>query len=367
MKLGRSMFGDDRASRGRDYGLSGTSDEHWLDRIPAAMKRAEDDGYDFVTANETNHDSMLAMAVAASHSQNIGLQTSVTIAFPRPPMILAMEAWEIQHLSKGRLAIGLGSQVRAHNERRFSAAWTGPAATRMREYVRCMHAIWETFQTGAKPEFMGKFYQFTLMTPHFTPGPINYPRPKILLAAVGEAMARAAGEVADGIIPHGFMTDKYMREVVLKNVKIGLDRSGRTWEDFDISGGGFTAFGGTQAEVEENMERLRQPIAYYGSTPAYQDVWRLHGWDDLGQQLHTLSRQQKWEEMRSLITDDVLETFAQTSTYEGLPKFVAEKREYASRFNVNLPMGTPAERELAEHVMKEIRAVKRRPPVSEAS
>jgi probable F420-dependent oxidoreductase len=155
----------------------GTGIGGWLDDVPAHVRQAEDLGYDFVATGELSHDSTLIMAVAASHSEKIELETSVTIAFPRPPMILAMQAWDIQHSSKGRFILGLGTQVKGHNERRFSVPWTRPAAPRMKEYIRCLHAIWDTFQTGARADFRGKSYQFTLMTPDFTPGPLEFPRP----------------------------------------------------------------------------------------------------------------------------------------------------------------------------------------------
>ena len=165
-------------------------------------------------------------------------------------MVLAMEAWDLQQYSKGRFNIGLGSQVKGHNERRFGGTWSAPAP-RMKEYIQMMKAVWDSWQHGTKPEFLGKSYKYTLMTPNFNPGPLDYPRPKIFLAVVGDAMARVAGEVADGILPHGgIMTDKYMREVMLPNIKIGLERSGRTWDDIDITASGYTVYGENDEEID---------------------------------------------------------------------------------------------------------------------
>lgn len=328
----------------------------WLDRVAEQARHAEEIGYDFAGTPETQHDSILASTLAVASTERIEIQTSVTIAFPRAPMVLAMQAWDLQHLSKGRFALGLGSQVKGHNQRRFSVEWT-PPAPRMKEYIQTMKAIWETFQTGAKADFVGKSYQFTLMTPNFNPGPIDYPRPKVFLACVGDAMARVAGHVADGVLPHGFMTDKYMREVLLPNVATGLKRSGRTWKDIEISGGGFTVFGESEAEIEQGLERLRQPISFYGSTRSYHEVFAVHGWEDLGMQLHSLSLQGKWDEMQRVIPEDVLRGFAQTSTYDKLPEFVSEHREYASRISVPLPVSTPEQRERARHILSEVRKV----------
>ena len=328
----------------------------WLTGVAEAARRAEDLGFDMVSTPETAHDSMLTAALGAAATQKIEIQTSVTIAFPRSPTVLAMEAWDIQHLSKGRFAIGLGSQVKGHNINRFSMPW-GPAAPRMKEYIQMLKAVWKSFQTGEKPDFVGKHYHFTLMTPNFNPGPIDYPAPKVFLACVGDAMARVAGAVADGILPHGFMTDKYMREVVLPNIAKGLKRSGRTWADVEISGGGFTVFGETDADIERGLEQLRQPISFYGSTRSYHEVFEVHGLKDLGMQLHTLSLQGKWDEMRRIIPEDVLRVFAQTSTYDKLPDFVRQHREYATRIGLAMPAGTPAERERLQHVLKQVQQI----------
>ena len=335
-------------------GFGGT----WLTEVPASIQKAEDLGYDYAGTPETQHDSMLTAAIAASHSSKIGIQTSVTIAFPRSPTVLAMEAWDIQHLSQGRFTIGLGSQVKGHNINRFSTEWASGPAPRMKEYIQMMRAVFKSFRDGKKPEFLGKHYHYTLMTPNFNPGPIEYADPKIGLACVGDMMARVAGEVADVVMPHGFMTDKYMRDVLLPNVAIGMKRAGKTWSDIEITGGGFTVFGETESEIEQGLERLRQPISFYGSTRSYHEVFDVHNLRDLGMQLHELSLQGKWDEMKKVIPEDVLHVFAQTSTYDKLPQFLSEHREYASQVGFGMPTSTPAERERFEHVLSEVQKVK---------
>ena len=328
----------------------------WLTEVEEGARRAEELGFDFANVAETAHDSMLAATLAAKATERLEIATSVTIAFPRVPMILAMQAWDIQQMSKGRFALGLGSQVKGHNQRRFSVPWV-PPAPRMKDYIRALKAIWKTFQTGEKPDYVSEHYQFTLINPNFNPGPIEYPEPRVMLACVGAGMARAAGEVADGVYPHGFMTDRYMREVVLPNIGIGLRRSGRKWEDIELSGGGFTVFGETESEIEQGLEYLRQPISFYGSTRSYHDVFEIHGWKDLGMQLHSLSLAGKWDEMRQVIPEDVLRGFAQTSTYDNLPDFVRENREYASRVGFGMPVNTPEQRERFAHVLGEVQKV----------
>src|SRR5581483_5515464 len=285
--------------------------------IAEAVRAAEGLGYDEFTIGETRHDSIVGATLAAAHSERIGIGT-FTIAFPRSPTVLAMEAWDLQQVSKGRFTLGLGSQVKGHNLHRFSTEWPGAPATRLKEYVTMLRAVWRSFQTGEKPDYVGRYYHYTLMTPNFNPGPIAHPMPKVGMGCVGDGMARAAGEVADLVLPHGFMTDRYMREVLLPNVAIGLKRSGRIWSDIEVTGGGFTVFGETESEIEQKLDGVRRSISFYGSTRSYHPVFKVHGMEELGMRLHDLSLEGKWQEMHALVTEDVVRTFAQTSTYDAL-------------------------------------------------
>tara|TARA_B100000809_G_scaffold68538_2_gene65725 strand:- start:3974 stop:4909 length:936 start_codon:yes stop_codon:yes gene_type:complete len=300
---------------------------------------------------------MLTMTLAATSTDRVGLQTSVTIAFPRSPMVLAMEAWDIQELSGGRFTLGLGSQVKGHNERRFGGTWS-PPAPRMKEFIQMMHEVWDSWQDGKRPEFLGRHYTYTLMTPNFNPGPIDQPRPKVGLAMVGEGMARVSGEVADVIMPHGgIMSDRYMREVLLPNVRTGLQRGGRDWSDIEISESGYLVIGDDDSEIEQKLLGMRRALSFYGSTRTYHEVLRTHGLEELGQKLHALSLQGKWDEMRDTVTLDDLNELAQTCTYDELPQFLAEHREYASRSGFGMPRGTPEEEERFRDLLAKVQAV----------
>ena len=221
----------------------------WTSSVAAQATTAEAAGSDCIGCGELAHDSIVTMTVAATATETIELQTSVTIAFPRSPMVLAMEAWDLQELSKDRFAIGLRSQVKEHNERRFGGTWSAPAP-RMREFVQMMHAVWDSWQNGTNPEFLGKSYRFTLMTPAFNPGPIEFARPKVGLAMVDPGMVEVAGEVADVVLPHGgIMSDKYTREVLLPQLRRGLISSGRSWEDLEIATRGYLILADTDSEI----------------------------------------------------------------------------------------------------------------------
>jgi probable F420-dependent oxidoreductase len=278
----------------------------------------EADGYDGVWAGEVGHDPLLILAGAAPATTKIELGTGIVVAFGRSPMITAMMANDVQVLSKGRLLLGLGSQIKPHIEKRYSMPWSHPAA-RMREYVLAMRAIWSCWNEGTKLGFRGEFYKHTLMTPFFDPGPNPYGPPKVFLAAVGELMTEVAGEVADGLLVHPFTTERYLREVTLPALERGLAKAERSPETFQISLSGLVATGRTDEELESSTDKVRAQIGFYGSTPAYRGVLELQGWGELQSELNSLSRNGGWAEMAGLIDDDVLNAFAVVAT----PKQVA--------------------------------------------
>lgn len=329
----------------------------WPGSVGAQAQAAEAAGYDLIGCGELSHDSIVTMTIAAAATSKIGIQTSVTIAFPRSPFVLAMESWDIQQLSNGRFTIGLGSQVKGHNERRFGGTWT-PPGPRMREYIQMMRAVWDSWQNGTRPEFLGKQYTYTLMTPNFNPGPLDCGLPKIGLAMVGPVMAQVAGEVADVVMPHGgIMSDKYMREVLLPAVRKGLIKTGRTWDDLEINASGYLILGQNDSDIEQSIEAMRRPLSFYGSTRTYHKVLALHDLEELGLKLHSLSLNGKWDEMRDTVQPDDILKLAQTCTYEGYPDFLREHREYASITGMGIPRNTPEQKELYAAIMQEVQGI----------
>jgi probable F420-dependent oxidoreductase len=263
-----------------------------LKKVPAAARRAEDLGYAALLSPEINRDPFFRL-VAAEHTSRIGLGTSVAIAFPRAPMVVAQIAWDLQRFSGGRFALGIGSQVRKHNEERFSVAWSAPVP-RMREYVQTLRTIWDSWQNGTRPSFEGKHYRYTYTTPFFNPGPIDHPRIPVHVSAVNPAMCRLAGEVCDGARLHSFCTRRYLDEVILPNVERGAAKAGRRLEDIELSGGGFLATGPDDEAVDRQLETIRQQISFYGSTPSYFGVLETHGGATSARRLNRMSRDGKW-------------------------------------------------------------------------
>lgn len=280
-----------------------------LDGIVQQAQDAEAAGYDGLWSAETSHDPFFPLLLAAEHTERIQLGTGIAVAFARNPMITANIGYDLQVYSKGRFLLGLGSQIKPHITKRFSMPWSSPAA-RMREFILAMRAIWESWETGEKLDFRGDFYTHTLMTPFFNPGPNPYGPPKVLLAAVGEKMTEVVGETCDGMLCHGFTTERYLKEVTLPALDRGLAKSGRSRADLELSLPAFVVTGANEEEMAASARGVRQQIAFYGSTPAYRPVLALHGWGDLQDELNALSKQGKWAEMGELIDDEVLHAFA---------------------------------------------------------
>jgi probable F420-dependent oxidoreductase len=289
-----------------------------------AARQAEDDGVDVVTSSELRHDPFTPLAFAALATERVALVPSVAIAFPRSPMIVANHAWDLQRHSKGRFVVGLGSQVKAHNERRFSVPWIAPAA-RLGEYVESLRAIFRCWEYGEKLNYQGKYYNFSLMTPEFSPGPQKLPLPPIAMAAVGPLMLKTAAQVADSVRLHSFATRKYVDEVVRPLLETELAASGKSFDHFEMTGGGFIATGPDDKAVKEAAEKVRYRVAFYGSTPAYRGVFDLHGVGDLGIKLNAMSRQGQWSDMAKEISDDVLDLFVARAPYEGLADAVRKR------------------------------------------
>jgi probable F420-dependent oxidoreductase len=283
-------------------------------------RRHEKAGYDGLWSSESAHDPFLPLMLAAEHTERTVLGTGIAVAFARSPMQLAYTAHDLQAYSGGRFILGLGSQVRPHIERRFSMPWSHPAP-RMREFIMAMRAIWAAWGAGARLDFRGDFYTHTLMTPFFSPPPLAGGPPAVFLAAVGEAMTAVAGEVADGLLAHAFCTERYLREVTLPALSRGLTASGRSRADVEVSLLAMIATGRTEEEMARALAGTRQQIAFYGSTPAYLGVLDRHGWSALGDELNTVSkssREDKWEAMGGLISDEVLQAFAVVAEPSGV-------------------------------------------------
>jgi probable F420-dependent oxidoreductase len=300
-------------------------------------RRLEEAGYDGIWAAETSHDPFLTMTLAAAATERADVGTGIAVAFARNPMSLATVGHDLQVLSEGRFILGLGSQVQAHIDRRFSMPWSKPAQ-RMREMVLAIRSIWSCWNDGVPLSFEGEFYRHTLMPPFFNPGPSAFGPPRVFLAGVGPKMIEVAGEVADGFLCHGFTTASYLAATVLPALERGLERNGRSRGAIEITAPGFVVTGRDEAEMARSAAGVRRQLAFYGSTPAYRPVLEHHGWGDLQAELHQMARQGRWDEMGHLIEPEVLEAFAVIGPPHAIAALAAERYgDAVDRMNVYSP------------------------------
>jgi len=333
--------------------ISTTLPQDDLNDVPAVARAAEAAGYDGLVTSENRNDPFLSLGVAAVNTSRVELCTGIAIAFSRSPMSVANLSWDLQVASRGRFVLGLGSQVRAHNENRFSVPWS-PPAPRLKEYVLSLRAIWRAWEKGGPLAYRGQHYKFTLMTPNFTPKSGGHPMVPVTLAAVGPAMLRLAGESYDGVRLHPFCTRRYLDEVVMPELRAGMLRGGRAREHFEIAGGGFIATGPDDAAVARVVEWVRYRVAFYGSTPAYWPVLAVHGLDDLGHKLNVMSKAGKWDEMAGEISDDVVRLFAAVANHRDLAREI-ERRFGGVSDSVGLSGGYGTRQDIPPDLVQDIR------------
>ncbi len=280
-----------------------------LGNIAEEARDVERQGADIAVALETAHDPLVQLALASTRTEHIRLMTGITVAFARSPMTLAQSAHDVNSLSRGRLMLGLGSQIRTHIEKRYGMPWSKPAA-RMREYVLALKAIWACWYEGVPLDFRGEFYSHTLMTHLFTPADIEYGAPRVLVAAVGPLMTENAAEVSDGILLHPFTTEEYIRTVTLPAMEAGLARSGRSRSELQIVAQPLFVTGETEEQFNHVKLAAKKQLAVYGSTPAYRAVLDSVGYGELQPELHGLSRAGRWTEMGELVDEALLDKLA---------------------------------------------------------
>ncbi len=274
-----------------------------LKEVPPIAEAAEAMGFDALWTSETQHDPFLPGALIAEHTQRLNFGTAIAVSFARSPATLAYTAWDLAAQSRGRFMLGLGTQVKAHIERRFGMQWPESVVGKLREQIQAIRVFWDAWQNGTKPNFRGDYYKLTLMSPFFNPGPIANPHIPIYIAGVNEGLAKLAGELCDGFHVHPFHSPRYLREVILPGIEKGLEKEGRTRKDIAVS---VTAFVATSPEEEAFA---RSQIAFYASTPSYRAVMSLYGWDGVAERLSAQAARGEWEEIPKLVTDDMLREF----------------------------------------------------------
>ena len=303
-----------------------------LSDVPQLVQAAEETGFDGIWVSETQHDPFLPGALITENTEKIQFGTAVAIAFARSPATLAYTSWDLAQASKGRFILGLGTQVKGHIERRFGMPWPSSVVGKLREQVNAIRAFWKTWQTGEKLKFTGEYYNLSLMSPFFNPGPIDYPEIPIYIAGVNTGLARLAGEVADGFLVHPLNSRRYLAEVLIPAIENGTIKSQRSRQDIQVSVTAFTV------STPEEKNFVRMQIAFYASTPSYRKVFALHGWEDIAAQLSKFAAKGQWAEMGALIDDEILSTYAIVAEEDEIPAaLISRYQGLADRLTIYAP------------------------------
>ncbi|MAU12011.1 MAG: LLM class F420-dependent oxidoreductase [Anaerolineaceae bacterium] len=296
-----------------------------LNKAANLARQVEDYGFNGLWTAETMHNPFLPLTHAASATEHINLGTGIAVAFPRSPMVTAQIAWDLAAQSKGRFILGLGTQIKVHIVKRFSAQWDDKPVSQLRDYIAAMRKIWQSFQEESGLRYRGKHYGFGVLPPFFNPGPIEHPDIPVYIAGVGPALCRLGGEAANGFHVHSFHTPGYLRQVIRPAIAEGAEKANRSAEDIALSCAVFVVTGRNKEEIQLNTIEIKSQIAFYASTPSYRRVLDIHGWGDFGEAMNRLTKEGKWDEMWQHVPDDILNTFAVVAAPEDLPYAVRER------------------------------------------
>lgn len=296
-----------------------------LNRAIDIGRKVEEYGFDGLWTAEAQHNPFLPLTLAASSTQRIALGTQIALAFPRSPMVTAQIAWDLASQSRGRFILGLGTQIKIHIVKRFSAYWSDKPISQLREYVQAVRACWQAFQGNGSLRYRGEHYNLGFLPPFFKPDPIETPNIPIYVSGVGKPACKLGGELADGFHVHPFHTTRYLHDSVRPAIAEGATEAGRSAKEVMLSCAVFVVTGTTPEEIAQNTQEIKSQIAFYASTPSYHKVLEAHGWLDFGERMNQMTKENKWEEMWKEVPDDILHAFAVVAPPDELPYKVRER------------------------------------------
>ena len=304
--------------------IAGMSDRIPLNEIGKYAQHVENLGYDILHIPETVHDSMAVALLALEHTTTLRVQTSLTLAFPRSPMLLALQAWDLSQMSAGRFDLGLATQIKQNIEGRFGIPWSSPIR-KMNDYVVAVKTAWNSFATGDPFNVDTEHYRMNRLQPFFNPGPLPHAGPQLLLGGVNDNAIRLAGEVAEWFVTHPTNSHpRFLRDRALPRLAEGINSAQRVANDVHLAIAIPYITGPTQISVDQSREAQRAVLGFLYSTPAYRRTLELFGWDDLGARLQAMTRSGDWSQLGQLMTDEVLDALIPSGTWDELPAVISD-------------------------------------------
>ena len=302
--------------------IAGMSDRIPLSEIGQYAQLVESLGYYILHVPETIHDSMAVALLALEHTTTLRVKTSLTLAFPRSPMLLALQSWDLSQMSGGRFDLGLATQIKQNIEGRFGIPWTSQIR-KMNDYVIAVRTAWNSFATVEPFNVDTENYRINRLQPFFNPGPLPHAGPQLLLGGVNDNAIRLTGEAADWFVTHPTNSHpRFLRDRALPYLNEGLRTAQRNPQDVQVAIAMPYITGPTESTVDQSRESQRAVLGFLYSTPAYRRTLELFGWDDLGAQLQFMTRSGDWSQLGSLMTDEVLDALIPAGTWDHLPAVI---------------------------------------------
>lgn len=291
-----------------------TGGSTWADAADLA-KRVEAAGFSGMLYTETGQTPWMMMTAAALAAPSLTYTTGIAVAFPRSPMVTAQIAWEMAENTGGQFRLGLGSQVKAHIERRYSSEFDRPGP-RMKDYLEAVQACLRAFRGEEKLHHDGPYYKLSLLPREWTPRRHDHGDIKVDVSAVGPWMTEMAGEVSDGVHVHPFHSMHYINERLKPAVAAGAEKANRSADEIDLIIPVFAVPGDSPEEREPLLQRARQQIGFYGSTKNYGFQFDDLGFDGTSAELNRLLKEGDIGGMVDTITEEMLEHYAVVATWD---------------------------------------------------
>jgi len=319
------------------------------DETAELARKAQDAGFAGMLFTETSQTPWMQIAMAAVAAPEMHFTTGIAVAFPRSPMMSAAMAYELADNTDGRFRLGLGSQVKAHIERRYSAEFDRPAA-RLRDYVSAVKACWRAFNREERLDHQGEFYSMSLLPRDWSPKPHDHEM-KVDISAVGPLMTKVAGEVADGVHVHPLHSMPYLANRLLPKLAEGAANEGRNVDDIDLIIPVFACVGDTPEERKPYLDRAKRQIAFYGSTPNYAFQFEDLGYQGTTARIREQMKAGELDTIGDLITDEMLETYALVASWDDMADRLVERYQ-GSAARIVMYLGVDRMRDDETHLAK---------------